>query len=88
MVYDFTVPGDHSFVAGGIVVHNCGPCRDVNRKWIGNASDTSPALVYPVAGYVGCLGRWRCRGQVVAVWRGGDNWREWVELPAQRTSPD
>jgi hypothetical protein len=68
--------------------NTCGPCRDVNRKWIGNASDTSPSLVYPVAGYVGCLGRWRCRGQVVAVWRGGDNWREWVELPAQRTSPD
>ena len=68
--------------------NTCGPCRDVNRKWIGNASDTSPALVYPVAGYAGCLGRWRCRGQVVAVWRGGDNWREWVEMPAQRTSPD
>jgi hypothetical protein len=68
--------------------NTCAPCRDVNRKWIGNASDTSPSLVYPVAGYVGCLGRWRCRGQVCAVWRGGDNWREWVELPPQRTSPD
>jgi hypothetical protein len=87
-VYDFTIPGDHSFVAGGIVVHNCGPCRAINRKWIGNASDASPSLVYPVAGYVGCLGRWRCRGQVVAVWRGGNNWKEWVEMPDQRGTPE
>jgi hypothetical protein len=67
--------------------NTCEPCRTINRKWIGNASDTLPAQSYPVAGYIGCKGRWRCRGQVVAVWRGGDNWREWVELPAQRTAP-
>lgn len=67
--------------------NTCRPCAEINRKWIGNASDSMPSLTYPVAGYVGCLGRWRCRGQVVAVWRGGTNWREWVELPAQRTAP-
>jgi hypothetical protein len=68
--------------------NTCKPCRDINRKWIGNASDASPSLVYPVAGYVGCLGRWRCRGQVVAVWRGGNNWKEWVEMPDQRGTPE
>lgn len=68
--------------------NTCSPCKDINRKWIGNASDASPALVYPVAGYVGCLGRWRCRGQVVAVWRGGNNWKEWAEMPAQKGDPE
>lgn len=67
--------------------NTCDPCRSINRKWIGNASDSMPSQSYPVAGYVHCKGRWRCRGQVVAVWRGGNNWREWVELPAQRTAP-
>lgn len=67
--------------------NTCKPCRAVNRRWVGNSSD--PAMIaqtYPVAGYVGCLGRWRCRGQIVAVWRGGSDWTKWVELPDQRTS--
>lgn len=67
--------------------NTCGPCADVNRKWIGNASDPMPPLVYPVAGYVDCKGRWRCRGQVIAVWRGGDDWTKWIEQPGQRTGP-
>jgi hypothetical protein len=66
--------------------NTCEPCRSINRKWIGNASDPMPPTVYPVAGYVRCKGRWRCRGMVVAIWRGGSDWRKWIERPGQRTS--
>lgn len=68
--------------------NTCPPCKSINRKWIGNASDPMPPEVYPVAGYVKCKGRWRCRGQVVAIWRGGSDWRKWIERPRQRTSAD
>lgn len=66
--------------------NTCAKCRKINRKWLGNStSDAAQILaLYPVQGYVECLGGVRCRGQVVMVWRGGTNWREWVELPAQR----
>jgi len=64
----------------------CGPCREVDRRWLGNASDGMALLTYPTGGYVGCLGRWRCRGQVVAVWRGGSDWRKWIEKPPKRTA--
>jgi HK97 family phage portal protein len=65
--------------------NTCTPCNQINRKWLGNAGDAMVLDTYPVQGYVGCLGRQRCRGQVVAVWRGGDDWTKWVELPEQRT---
>lgn len=64
--------------------NTCGPCRAVNRKWIGNSSDAMRLRTYPTSGYVDCEGRDRCRGQVVAVWRGGSDWRKWKELPPQR----
>jgi HK97 family phage portal protein len=64
--------------------NTCGPCADVNRKWLGNADDAMHLATYPTGGYLGCEGRLRCRGQVVAVWRGGSKWKEWVELPPQR----
>lgn len=59
----------------------CDRCRAINRKWIGNSGDAMVLDTYPVAGYVGCRGRSRCRGQVVAVWRGGSDWSKWVEMP-------
>lgn len=64
----------------------CPNCRAVNRKWLGNSDDPLRPwlLTYPIRGYLDCLGRDRCRGQVVAVWRGGSDWRKWVELPEQR----
>lgn len=67
--------------------NTCGPCREVDGRWIGNASDAMVLLTYPTGGYVDCLGRWRCRGQVVAVWRGGSDWRKWIEKPPKRTAP-
>lgn len=67
----------------------CTNCRSVNRKWLGNSDDVSRPweLTYPTGGYIDCLGRFRCRGQVVFVWRGGKDWTKWVELPEQRTAP-
>ena len=64
--------------------NTCGPCRAVDRKWLGNASDAMVLDTYPTGGYVGCEGRWRCRGQVVAIWRGGTDWTKWIEPPARR----
>ncbi|MDQ1248223.1 MAG: hypothetical protein QG597_2595, partial [Actinomycetota bacterium] len=64
----------------------CPSCKQINRKWVGNSDDPARpwTLLYPVRGYVGCAGRDRCRGQLVAVWRGGTDWEKWVEQPPQR----
>jgi HK97 family phage portal protein len=64
----------------------CGPCSEVNRRWLGNSDDPAqPWLdMYPARGYVDCLGGDRCRGLVVAVWRGGSDWTKWIEKPAPR----
>jgi hypothetical protein len=66
--------------------NTCGPCRTVNRRWVGNSDDPAKPweAVYPVRGYVACAGRDRCRGQLIAVWRGGKDWKQWIEQPEQR----
>jgi hypothetical protein len=52
--------------------NTCGPCHQINGKWLGNSDEpgieAKIAAIYP-RGYVGCLGRDRCRGQVVSIWR-------------------
>jgi len=48
--------------------NTCGPCADVDGKWLGNDLDNVEEL-YPNGGYRDCEGRERCRGTVVAVWR-------------------
>lgn len=72
-VYDFTVPVDETFWAEGVLVHNCGPCAEVDGKWLGNTDDPDTparvAEVYPNGGYRYCEGGVRCRGTVVAVYR-------------------
>lgn len=49
--------------------NTCGPCKDVHGKWLGNNLLEEVPLTYPTGGYIGCLGRARCRGMVVAIWR-------------------
>ncbi|MFD5245009.1 phage portal protein [Amycolatopsis sp. NPDC058340] len=50
--------------------NTCGPCREVHGRWIANTDDQAPLnKLYPAGGYIDCLGRWRCRGTVVGVWR-------------------
>lgn len=50
--------------------NTCGPCREVNGRFLGNVSELPQVeRTYPSSGYVGCLGGVRCRGTVVAVWR-------------------
>jgi hypothetical protein len=75
LVYDFTVPGDETFFAEGVLVHNCKNCREINGRWIGNTSDgvamAEVERLYPQGGYVDCLGRSRCRGTVTGIWRKG-----------------
>lgn len=60
---------------------SCAPCRAVHGKWVGNSDDPARPwrALYPVRGYIACLGRDRCRGHLAAIWRGGSDWREWVE---------
>ncbi|MGE5827638.1 MAG: hypothetical protein ACM30G_04640 [Micromonosporaceae bacterium] len=52
----------------------CPPCAQVDGRWIGNTDDPDIAAkleaVYPNGNYRDCLGGVRCRGQVVAVYRG------------------
>lgn len=48
--------------------NTCSPCAAVDGRWLGNDLD-QVETIYPGGGYVDCLGRERCRGTVVAVWR-------------------
>lgn len=51
----------------------CLPCAEINGRWLGNTDDLAQVFrSYPggaYGGYVGCLGRERCRGSIVGVWR-------------------
>ncbi|MEU4804322.1 phage portal protein [Actinosynnema sp. NPDC023587] len=50
----------------------CGPCKAIDGRWICNTDDLAPLYaLYPLAGYVDCKGRERCRGTVVGAWRPG-----------------
>lgn len=77
-VFDFTIPGDETFWAEGVLVHNCRYCREVDRRWLGNTF-TEALAEYPNGGYIRCEGGTRCRGMVVAVWRGGADRKGWLE---------
>lgn len=49
----------------------CAPCRAVHGRYLGAVDGGDLPLVrelYPVRGYIDCLGRDRCRGTVVGVW--------------------
>ena len=72
LVYDFTIPGDETFVAGGVLVHNCEPCAAVDGTQYATMDD---ALVdYPGGGiYRACDGGDRCRGTLVAIFSTEDN---------------
>ncbi len=51
----------------------CLPCSEINGRWLGNTDDLAQVFrSYPggaYGGYVGCLGRERCRGTICGVWR-------------------
>lgn len=50
--------------------NTCGPCREIDGRWICNTDDLSPLFkLYPLTGYVDCLGGVRCRGTFHGVWR-------------------
>jgi HK97 family phage portal protein len=69
--------------------NQCRPCADIDGRWLGNSDDpTRPwRALYPVRGYIACLGRDRCRGVLVATWRGGTDWKKWTEKePVERSS--
>lgn len=51
--------------------NTCPKCRAVHGRWLGNDLYGDVAATYPVGGYVDCLGKQRCRGQIVGVWRKG-----------------
>jgi HK97 family phage portal protein len=82
IVYDFTIPGDETFWAEGVLVHNCKPCQGIDGEFIGNTADENinDALdaLYPTGGYIDCAGKDRCRGTVIAAYSvnvesGGDS---------------
>lgn len=56
--------------------NTCKPCRTINGRWLGNTDDLDTIeKTYPggaFGGYIDCLGRSRCRGTVVGVWRKGE----------------
>jgi HK97 family phage portal protein len=49
--------------------NTCKPCIQVNGKWLGNSIIENVNRLYPTGGYVDCLGRDRCRGMVIGIWR-------------------
>ena len=62
-------------------VSTCANCSAIDGMWLGNSGDVDKPWrqFYPVRGYVDCLGGDRCRGTVVALWRGGNTWQKFVE---------
>lgn len=55
--------------------HVCPPCAEIHGRVLKEAGSDDWSQVYaayPVRGYVGCLGRDRCRGTVVGLWIKGD----------------
>jgi len=52
--------------------NTCEPCHEIHGTLLGDVNSGDVAKVfeyYPVRGYIDCLGRDRCRGLVVGVWR-------------------
>lgn len=51
--------------------NTCGPCFDVHGTRLGSSESDFKLLhrLYPVRGYIDCLGRDRCRGVPVGIWR-------------------
>jgi hypothetical protein len=52
--------------------NTCEPCDEIHGTLLGNTVDGDFSRVYedyPVRGYIDCLGRDRCRGTVVGVYR-------------------
>jgi hypothetical protein len=68
-VYDFTIPGDETFWAEGILVHNCGPCEQIDGYQYPSTEEANAD--YPGGGYVECEGLERCRGTIVVTWDQG-----------------
>lgn len=58
--------------------NTCTLCREVDGRYLGDTYDAA-MREYPSGGYIRCLGTLRCRGQVVAVWRGGSDQSQWIE---------
>jgi hypothetical protein len=48
--------------------NTCRNCAAVDGRWLGNSLE-EVERTYPNGGYIDCLGRERCRGTVVAVFR-------------------
>jgi len=73
-VYDFTIPGDRTFFAEGVLVHNCDPCDKIDGRVFGYSDDpeavAAATAAYPAGGYVLCEGGPRCRGTVFGVYGG------------------
>jgi hypothetical protein len=65
-------PGDRpvpAYYANETLDQNtCVNCEEIDGKWLGNSLDAVEEI-YPNGGYRDCLGRERCRGTVVAVFR-------------------
>lgn len=63
-------PGTVWISAEALDRHTCSPCENED----GSRYETwaEAAAVYGAGPFVGCLGRWRCRGQLVALHGGGD----------------
>lgn len=50
--------------------NRCGPCGAIDGRFICTTDDLAPLFkLYPVAGYIDCKGRDRCRGTVTGSWR-------------------
>ncbi|MCU1687767.1 MAG: phage portal protein [Amycolatopsis sp.] len=48
----------------------CAPCREIDGRFLALTDDQAAVYaLYPAGGYIDCLGRDRCRGTFVGVWR-------------------
>lgn len=67
-----TGPTGALYASEQLDTNTCKNCKAIHGRWICNTDDQTPLYkLYPHTGYVDCLGRDRCRGTVVGVWRKG-----------------
>lgn len=68
-MHDLSVADDHSFTAGGVVVHNCHACEAVDGREYDSLAEGRED--YPLGGFARCDGGPRCRGTLIFEYRPG-----------------
>lgn len=85
-MHDLSVADDHSFTVGGVVVHNCHACADVDGREYDSLAEGRED--YPLGGFARCDGGPRCRGTLIFEYAPGSVPPEDPAPPTLDPDPD